>query len=154
MKKVPAKDLFLLVKEAVDNGQQTTFQVTGSSMLPFLGGDRDYVTVEKREYSLIKKGDIVLFYSTEGNYILHRVYRKEPDKCQTMGDGNDFWDTVIEPGQIIASVVSVIRKGRKIDCRSFTWRLFSWMWRKGWRIRGPLLWLMRRTASMKNKMKR
>ncbi len=37
MKKVPAKELFLLVKEAVDNGQQSTFQVTGSSMLPFLG---------------------------------------------------------------------------------------------------------------------
>lgn len=151
MKKVPAKELFLLVKEAVDNGQQSTFQVTGSSMLPFLGGYRDYVTVEKRDYTLLRKGDIILFYTKEGNYILHRIYRKDRDKCQTMGDGNDFWDTAIDPDQIIALVVSVKRKGRQIDCRSFSWRIFSWIWRKLWHIRGPLLRLMRKTAYIKSK---
>ena len=74
------------------------FKVTGNSMFPFIRAFRDdvmIVSVPKAEYKI---GDIVLFPAKRkgGDYCLHRLYKMDGERVQTLGDGcksPDGWFT-------------------------------------------------------------
>ena len=112
-------------------GRQVSLTITGNSMAPFLVHGRDRICFQKPDGPL-KKGDMALFRRKNGDYIMHRVCRTEPDgRCYFLGDGQQEVEGPIAPAQICGVVIRVCRKGRWLGPSSFWWRFF----------RGPWLWL-------------
>jgi hypothetical protein len=70
----------------LQEGREVSFTPKGNSMLPFIRGGKDSVTL--RRMVAIKVGDIVLARLDKGQYVMHRVIGIEGDRLTLMGDGN------------------------------------------------------------------
>jgi len=101
--------------------------ISGSSMTPFLVHGRDTVYLSKVRQPL-KRGDMVLYRRSSGNYILHRVYRTEEDSYTMVGDAQFQLEPGIRPDQILAVVTAVRRKGKLLQKGSFWWTFFEKVW--------------------------
>lgn len=154
-KKISVHDLFPFVKELLAEKRQAVFTITGSSMLPFLGGSRDQVYLGSCDVCNLKKGDIILFQKDAPShaYILHRVHRILESGYLPMGDGNLFTDEPIRSEQVIGVVTAVVRKGKHISCHSFSWRVCSTLWRWLTPVRPGLLGGYRFLAGVKKQIR-
>lgn len=128
IEKVSTHDLFPIIEELLACNRQAIFTISGYSMLPFMGSQRDQVLLSKRDFESLKKCEIILFRLDCGKYILHRVYKVTNDGYLTMGDGNLHYDGVIRPDQIIGVVEKIYRKDKEIDCNGLWFRITSKMW--------------------------
>lgn len=113
VKKVKSAEMFPIIEEILAQGGTSWITVTGSSMYPFLREDMDSVELSKSSLDTIKRGDIVLIKRTTGEYILHRVLRKENNTFYMIGDAQQWIEGPLEPYQLIA-VVSSIKRCRHI----------------------------------------
>ena len=68
------------LKKLVDGGQEVAITVAGWSMMPFLRNQRDRVLL-KKPTSAFKVDDIVFYQRRSGQYVLHRIYKVQPDGC-------------------------------------------------------------------------
>ena len=139
IRKVSTHDLFPIIEELLAMNRQAIFTVKGTSMLPFIGDNRDSVVLEKRDFNNLKKGDIILFQYDSGKYILHRIYNISQEGYQTIGDGCISFDDWIRPDQVKGVVTKIIRKGKEIDCSSTKWTIIFSLWMKLLPIRRYLL---------------
>lgn len=105
---VKIEELRPLMEERFAQGMSFTFKPGGVSMLPFIRGGRDAVTVEKYE-GHIKKYDIVFFRRKDGRYIMHRVIKIEDESIKVCGD-NQYWKETITEDMIFAVVTKTCRK--------------------------------------------
>ena len=103
-------EFFSQVLESLDNGLTATIPVKGFSMLPFIRGGKDLVTLEKATGE-IKRDDIVLFYMG-GRYIMHRVLKAEAGKYDIQGDGVWLGHEHPSRDQILAKATTIIRAGK------------------------------------------
>jgi len=86
--------LFAQVIESLKQGKEVTIPVKGTSMLPFIRGERDLVILEPVEACTAESGprrsvkadDIVLFRYC-GRYILHRILWVKDGEAEIQGDG-------------------------------------------------------------------
>lgn len=97
-------------------------------MWPFLCHGRDQVVLDYCSLDSLKVGDILLFQTEQGNYLLHRVTALRKHQFQTTGDGNYFRDGWFANNCIIGRVVYFIRKDKQIDCCNVKYRLLSRLW--------------------------
>lgn len=74
------------VASLLQEGRDVSFTPKGNSMLPFIRGGIDSVTL--RLLPDIKVGDIVLARMGGAHYVMHRVIGIEGDSLTLMGDGN------------------------------------------------------------------
>ena len=101
----------VLLEEAgklLDEGRDVTFTPLGSSMLPFIHGGKDSVTLRKMPSAQV--GDIVLV-RLPGRYVLHRIIALEGEKVTLMGDGNLVGTENCTRGDIMGTVTA-IQKGK------------------------------------------
>lgn len=136
---ISSEALFSAIEELLAENRQAIFTVTGMSMWPFLCHGRDQVVVEHCNSEDLKKGDIVLFQTVLGNYMLHRITRLDENHIETTGDGNCFRDGWFSTDCVKARVVKLIRKGKKVDCRSPVWKLIFHVWMFLFPVRNYLL---------------
>ena len=61
-----------LIEEAFSNNQTFKMPVNGTSMLPFI--NRTHHVVLDKPISL-KRNDMILYKRTNGQYVLHRIFR-------------------------------------------------------------------------------
>ena len=131
VKQVDTKEYLLAMCELIDQGNEVSIPVVGSSMTPFLGDGRDQVYVKAPERP-IRKGDIVLYRRRNGDFVLHRVcqvHGKGDDATYDMiGDSQDIIERGIQRAQIIAMATRARRKGKIIEPGSFNWRFFQNVW--------------------------
>ena len=101
--------------------------ITGNSMSPFLIHGRDTVYLSRLTRS-VRRGDMLLYRRENGNYVLHRVFKAEPESLTMIGDAQ----TILEPGirqdQVMAIVTRVERKGKPLGPDSFWWAFFEKIW--------------------------
>lgn len=90
-KRLAPELLFAAVEEQLALGRKASFTVTGMSMWPFICHGRDQVVVTACDPDSLRVGDVVLFQTPLGNYMLHRVTALGPDAFETTGDGNCFF---------------------------------------------------------------
>lgn len=102
--------------------------ISGYSMNPFLAHGRDTVYLSKAACPL-KAGDMILFRRDSGDYILHRILKKDPGRCTVAGDAQT-WTEAVRDDQILAVVTAVRRKGRLLRPGSFLWFFFEKIWRR------------------------
>ena len=152
IRKVSTHDLFPIIEELLAMNRQAIFTVKGTSMLPFIGDNRDSVVLEKRDFNNLKKGDIILFQYDSGKYILHRIYNISQEGYQTIGDGCISFDDWIRPDQVRGVVTKIIRKGKEIDCNSIKWKIIFSLWMFLLPIRKYLLLTYLKLGKIKRKL--
>lgn len=130
------------VAKMLSEGKQVTIKAKGNSMLPFIVGDRDSVVLEKREVYNI--GDIVLAEIGSKQFVLHRILKMDNEQVTLMGDGNISGIEQCRRENICGQVITIIHKGKQIDCNSKKAHRKARLWRNLLPVRRYLLGIYRR----------
>ncbi|MBQ7448099.1 MAG: nucleotidyltransferase family protein [Eubacterium sp.] len=117
--------------DLIREGNEVSIPVIGSSMTPFLGDGRDRVFLQKHE-GVLKRGDIVLYQRTNGDYVLHRICRihrvDDTEVFDVIGDAQTRIEKEIKKEQIFAKVTRIERKGKIQGPGTFLWWFFQYIW--------------------------
>ena len=106
--------------------------VAGGSMIPFLHhGDTVYLDLPKFP---VKKGQILLYTRSNGQYILHRVIQPNADGSLWMaGDAQQQLEYLPNTDCVHGLVTSAKHKGKENTPGQLRWWLYSHPWR--WLLR-------------------
>ena len=127
-KEVKAEGLFTVVREVLDRGSGAKIAVTGMSMYPFLREGIDSVELSKSAFADIRVGDITVILRDNGQFIMHRVMKKEKDCFYIAGDAQWWLEGPLNSTQLVAVVRAVWRNDKRIDCSDKAWKLMSRIW--------------------------
>lgn len=127
MKRVDTIEYVSMLRELTEQGKEVSLLISGSSMSPFLIHERDYICFKKPEREL-KKGDMVFFQRENGQYVMHRIWKKKKDGFYMAGDGQQEIEGPIKREQIFAIITKVQRKGKWMGPGSFWWEFFEHVW--------------------------
>ena len=111
----------------LQEGKSVTIMTKGSSMSPFIRGERDSVELVKRDS--VEVGDIVLCHLGNGHYVLHRVHAMKGDKIQLKGDGNLDSTESCTVQDVCGTVVAILLGDRRrFNCDSPSFKRMSRRW--------------------------
>lgn len=122
---VPMESLAEIIQLQLERGGKASLTVTGNSMRPMLTSHRDSVTLVPSDNP--RKGDVVLFKRSNGEYILHRIIDRNEDSYICCGDNQ----TVREPvsrDQMIATVAGFVRDGKVCNVEAPFYKLYTAVW--------------------------
>ena len=137
-------DLLLLLQEVFESGGSFDLTITGTSMEPTLRHLIDQVRLVSVNVRKIAENDILFFIRGDGQYVLHRLIRKEKDIYVMNGDAQN-WTELIRPEQTLAVVSAICRKGKWISVNSPGYRLYIVFWKHTRKIR-PLIFRILRVT--------
>ncbi len=135
------------VREAISNEQDIVIPTKGRSMLPFIVGERDTVTLTG--FDMLEVGDVVVAQYGEGHYILHRIIAIDNQGFTLMGDGNIRGVERVKASDVIAKVKYIVRNGKRIDCSSLWYRRYVKLWCKLLPIRRYILAIYSRAIGVR-----
>ena len=127
VKVIDTESFLSVLCELAEEGRTVSTVVSGGSMLPFLSGNRDTVYLEKPMRKL-RKGDVVLFRRTNGDYVLHRIKRIKNGDFYLIGDRQYATEGPVKSEQICALMTGAKRKGKEITSKSPVWFFYSRVW--------------------------
>ena len=114
---LPNEVLLPQVAELLAQGKEVELRTKGSSMLPFIVGDRDSVRLQAAAAYCV--GDVVLAQLPGGRFVLHRVREIDGDSVTLKGDGNLDGTERCTLADIKGMAVEVIRpSGEKVSLTS------------------------------------
>ena len=67
-------------------------------------------------------------YILKGNYLIHRIIRRDEQTVTLLGDGNIGMTETATFDDIIGIMYSISRKGREWKSNGAGWRVYSWIW--------------------------
>lgn len=152
------QDIVPLMEQAFLSGSEVHLTIRGNSMSPFLYDGRDIAVFAPLNGRKIRKGDIIFYQRTSGQYVMHRVYTVDATGVMTLlGDAQWTLEPGIRPDQVRAYVPRVIRKGKEINCQKGFYRTLMTLWQL--RVRFPRLAricqrLMRLPFGLKRQLKK
>jgi len=115
------------VSRLLQEGHSVTIMTKGSSMSPFIRGERDSVELVKRD--TVAVGDIVLCHLGNGHYVLHRVNAIKGDKVRLKGDGNLDATEACTLQDVCGTAVAILNGDkRRFDCDSPSFKWMSRCW--------------------------
>lgn len=121
-------EAYLPVLEALlRDGKKVNLRISGSSMSPFLIHQRDVVYLSPVEKPL-RRGDIVFYRRSSGQYVLHRIHHIGKDGLYIVGDAQVEIEGPVQPDQVFGVVHQVLRKGKRLDRHNFWWQFFEKVW--------------------------
>ena len=125
---VSRAELESLLQASFARGAIFPLTVTGWSMRPLLRHARDVVLLEDPQKRPPRRGDIVLFRRTTGEWVLHRVIGRTAAGSLIMNGDAQTWTELISPEQA-RGVVSAVRRGaRVLPCSGPLLRFYTWAW--------------------------
>ena len=102
--------------------------LSGDSMRPLIRKGKERVTILPVTRPLMI-GDIVLFHDkTSGRYVVHRVFRMENDKLQTLGDFCVHPDRWMDRSWVYGIVTEIHYRNRCFSTDSNFSRAFGRVW--------------------------
>jgi signal peptidase len=147
-KSIKTADMCPLVQEILRNGGSARITVTGTSMYPFFREGLDSVELIQTKLDAVKRGDIILALRSNGQYVLHRVWRKNAHEFYMVGDAQTWIDGPYQENQLIALVSRVWRNDKEIICTNFLWRAAGSIWLALRPFRGIFFRALRRINSL------
>ena len=115
-----------LIKEVVESGGEFRLFPRGTSMLPLIRQGRDSVALVAVD--TIRQGDVLLYRRKDGQYVLHRLVRKDRNNALTFcGDNHFLKEPGITRNQILASVTAVYRGEKRKALTCFSMKLYAAM---------------------------
>lgn len=127
MKKVDTREYVSVLRELTEEGKKVSMLIAGSSMVPFLVHERDYIYFEKPDREL-RKGDMVFYQRRNGQFVMHRICKVKPDGYYIVGDAQVEIEGPVKREQIFALITEVKRKGKMIGPGDFWWEFFEHVW--------------------------
>lgn len=127
MKTVDTRAYISMLRELVEEGKSVQVVISGGSMLPFLAHGRDTIFFEQPKKPL-QRGDMIFFQRRSGDYVMHRIYKMEPEGLYIVGDAQTDIEGPVQPEQVFAVVTAVRRKGKMLGPGSFWWEFFEHIW--------------------------
>lgn len=126
---ISLKDSEDLIREVISGGGEFTLFPRGTSMRPLIKEGINSVVLTG-----IKKaprvGEIPLYKRDDGQYVLHRIIKREKNGTYTMcGDNQTSLETGIRQDQMIAVVCAVCKGEKRKSVRSLSLRLYGFFWR-------------------------
>ena len=116
------------IRTLISEGKSVTLTVKGNSMNPFIVHMRDRMTLGPWKDEDIRKGTVALVRDIRGNYLIHRIIRKEENTVTLLGDGNVGFTETATIDNIIGIMHSIERKNKIWTSKSMIWRIYSWVW--------------------------
>ena len=113
-------------------------QFKGVSMRPLLQQGRDTVVIEPLSAaSPVQEGDIVLYKSDAGRYVLHRVIRHTPGKSPEYTFLGDNCVTLepVRADQLLGRLTAFYRDGRQYTGDELRFRFYELLWCRPWQAR-------------------
>ena len=111
---LPNEILLGEISSLLEEGREVVFTPKGTSMLPFIRGGRDSVTLKKMDQ--VRVGDIVLAHLPDSRYVLHRVVKVLPgDVFYIIGD-NTVSGEYVKFENILGIMTYIQSEHREIDC--------------------------------------
>lgn len=104
-----------------------TILLEGSSMQPLIRRGKDLVTIAPLQ-RLVKKGDVVLFMTDSGRYVVHRVWKMKEKMVRTLGDNCVNPDAWIPNEYVLGQAICYSRNGRKYRLDTCFARLWGRVW--------------------------
>ena len=99
------EDFASIAQDVLGRGRALRFKVKGGSMSPFIrNGDVLEVIPLKGK---INFGDIILYHSSYGNSIIHRVIQTRKESIVTKGDSVPNSDQPVLSRQVLGRVVTI-----------------------------------------------
>ena len=127
-----------VLRELVEDGNSVSLNVSGMSMFPFLEHERDTVYFEAPKRNL-RRGDIVFYQRSNGQYVMHRIYKVKGDEYYIVGDAQRVIEEPVQKDQIFAIVTQVKRNGRMLTPSNLTWKFYERVWINLLPYRGVLM---------------
>jgi len=131
MAKTIIKDKALMMEEIrtlISEGKTVSLTVKGNSMNPFMVHLRDQITLGPWKDADIRKGTVALVKDIRGNYLIHRIIRRDENTVTLLGDGNIGMTETATFDNIIGIMYSISRKGRVWTSDGPGWRAYSCLW--------------------------
>lgn len=127
MRVVDTREYVSVLRELTEQGKEVSMVIAGSSMSPFLIHGRDVICFKKLERKP-RKGDMVFFQRTSGQYVMHRIWKKSEEGYYIVGDAQKDIEGPILEAQIFAIITKVKRKDKWITPGDFWWEFFEHVW--------------------------
>ena len=131
MAKTLIKDKAVLMEEIrtlISEGRTVSLTVKGNSMNPFMVHMRDQITLGPWKDEDIRKGTVALVKDNRGNYLIHRIIKRDEKTVTLLGDGNIGMTEIADFDNIIGIMYGITRKGHAYSSDSIIWRAYSWLW--------------------------
>lgn len=114
--------------DLINEGKDVNFLITGSSMAPFLCHKRDSIIISKPT-NPFKKGDMVFYTRSTGQYVMHRIQRIDSDgNLYMIGDNQTEIEGPLPSSCVFGIIHKIIRKGKVMDSSHFWWLFFEKIW--------------------------
>ncbi|MGN0299322.1 MAG: S24/S26 family peptidase [Lachnospiraceae bacterium] len=127
MRLIDTRSYVSALRELTEEGKEVSMRISGNSMSPFLIHERDFICFQKPDRPL-KVGDMVFFERTNGQFVMHRIYRIRPEGYYIVGDAQNQIEGPIKEEQIFAVITQVKRKEKWIGPGNFWWEFFEHIW--------------------------
>lgn len=124
---VDTNEYVSVLREIAESGKVVSLRISGGSMTPFLAHGRDYIYFTKPDREL-RRGDMVFYQRQNGQYVMHRIYKKKADGYYIVGDAQAEIEGPVAESQIFARIVKVKRKDRLLQPGDFWWEFFEHVW--------------------------
>ena len=121
--KVSFEELYPLIENAIETGNNFSFVAFGNSMFPFIRGGKDKVTLSPVKAPL-HKGDIIFYKRDCGTFVLHRITKTRGEQFELCGDNQFRIEKEIRMDQVIAVLTDVERNKKKLSLDSFSSKLW------------------------------
>ena len=116
-----------LIREVLSSCGEFRLYPHGTSMLPLLRQGIDSVALRQLDRPP-RKFDILFYQRSDGSYILHRVKAVTPNGLILWGDNQSMLEYGITEKNIIGYAARIFRGEKELDCHSFTYRVYLWLW--------------------------
>ena len=131
---VDTEEYLNAVSALIAEGREVTVPVRGGSMNPFLVDNRDCVLLVPVPERL-RRGDIVLFRRSSGQYVLHRIVAVRRSRLGghepvyfMRGDAQEMTEGPVARAQVRALAARVMRQGRWLTDRDLRVLFFRHLW--------------------------
>lgn len=124
---VRISDYDSLIREVLATGGEFRLYPHGTSMLPLIRQGVDSVALRSLD-GPVKKQDILFYRRSDGSYVLHRVKSVGRRGIVLWGDNQHVLEYGVTEDQIIGRVARIFRADHEINCRSFKYRAYLWLW--------------------------
>ena len=117
MKTVDTKEYISMLRTLIEEGKQVSMIISGSSMAPFLIHARDHICLKSPSGEL-RKGDMVFYQRSNGEYVMHRIYNVKNEEYYLIGDAQTVIEGPIQREQIFAMTRAAAPARRAVPSRS------------------------------------
>lgn len=125
------EDLVPVMLDFLAEGKKVIISAAGNSMAPLIRNGRDSIVIMGYRGETLSIGDIIFYKRRDGRYVLHRIVDKTSNGCFiTLGDNQTNGEEIVNPKDIIALPVSVIRDKKELSLNSKRHRFYTRLWGK------------------------